>query len=163
MKQDADGYREALAALVPQLRAFARFLARDVTRADDLVQDALVRALERQEAWIPGTDLRAWAFRLLRNLFLDQQRRHGVEKRGLATIRPLDQAPATQAGRDALHDLDASLAALPATQREALILVAAMELDVAEAAAVIGVPEGTVKARVSRARATLARDYDARI
>jgi RNA polymerase sigma-70 factor (ECF subfamily) len=163
MKQDADGYREALAALVPQLRAFARFLARDVTRADDLVQDALVRALERQEAWIPGTDLRAWAFRLLRNLFLDQQRRHGVEKRGLATITPPDHAPATQAGRDALHDLDASLAALPATQREALILVAAMELDVAEAAAVIGVPEGTVKARVSRARATLARDYDARI
>lgn len=162
MKQQAEDYREAIVALVPQLRAFARFLARDVARADDLVQDAVVRALERQDAWEEGSDLRAWTFRLLRNLFLDQQRRRRVEARGLAHIAPATAAAAVQPGRDALHDLDAMMGALPPAQREALILVAAMELDIAEAASVIGAPEGTVKARVSRARAALAREFGAR-
>jgi RNA polymerase sigma-70 factor (ECF subfamily) len=162
MKQQAEDYREAIVALIPQLRAFARFLARDAARADDLVQDAVLRALERQDAWEEGTDLRAWTFRLLRNLFLDQQRRRRVEARGLAHMAPVAESAAVQPGRDALHDLDAMMAALPAPQREALILVAAMELEVAEAASVMGVPEGTVKARVSRARAALARGYGAR-
>ncbi len=161
MKQHGDGYREAIVALVPQLRAFARFLARDVARADDLVQDTVLRALERQEAWSEGTDLRAWTFRLLRNLFLDQQRRRRVEQRGLATMAPPAQGLGVQPGRDALRDLESAIAALPPAQREALILVAALELDITAAAAVIGVPEGTVKARVSRARAALARDFDA--
>lgn len=149
-------------ALVPQLRAFARFLARDVARADDLVQDTVLRALERQDAWAEGTDLRAWTFRMLRNLFLDQQRRRRVEQRGLATMPPSGAAPPVQPGRDALHDLEAAIAALPPAQREALILVAALELDIAAAATITGVPEGTVKARVSRARAALARDFVAR-
>lgn len=161
MKQHGDGYREAIVALVPQLRAFARFLARDVARADDLVQDTVLRALERQDAWAEGSDLRAWTFRLLRNLFLDQQRRRRVEQRGLATMPAADQGMSSQQGRDSLRDLDAAVAALPPTQREALILVAAMEIDIATAAAVTGVPEGTVKARVSRARATLARNFGA--
>ena len=162
MKQDAVAYREAIVALVPQLRAFARFLARDVARADDLVQDTVLRALERQDAWAEGTDLRAWTFRMLRNLFLDQQRRLRVEQRGLATMPPAMDAAPVQPGRDALHDLEAAIAALPPHQREALILVAALELDIAAAAAITGVPEGTVKARVSRARAALARDFVAR-
>ncbi|MEO3473591.1 sigma-70 family RNA polymerase sigma factor [Roseomonas sp. CAU 1739] len=162
MKQHCEGYREAIVALVPQLRAFARFLARDVARADDLVQDTMLRALERQDAWAEGTDLRAWTFRLLRNLFVDQQRRKRVEQRSLATLPPPEVAAPVQAGRDALHDLQAAMATLPPSQREALILVAAMELDIATAAAIAGVPEGTVKARVSRARATLARDFVAR-
>ncbi len=162
MKQQAAEYREAIVVLVPQLRAFARFLARDVARADDLVQDTILRALERQDAWAEGTDLRAWTFRLLRNLFLDQQRRRRVEQRGLATLPPPQPAASAQAGRDALHDLETAIAGLPPAQREALILVAAMEMDTATAAAVIGVPEGTVKARVSRARAALAREFGAR-
>lgn len=161
MKQQADAYREAIVALVPQLRAFARFLARDVARADDLVQDAVLRALERQNAWTEGTDLRAWTFRLLRNLFLDQQRRLRVEQRGLATLPTAEKGASVQHGRDSLRDLGSAIASLPPTQREALILVAAMEMDIATAAAVIGVPEGTVKARVSRARATLARQFGA--
>ncbi len=156
-------YREAIVALVPQLRAFARFLARDVARSDDLVQDTVMRALERQEAWTVGTDLRAWTFRMLRNLFLDQERRRRVEQRGLAALPPPQPTAPIQAGRDALHDLDAALAALPPIQREALILVAALEMDIAAAAAITGVPEGTVKARVSRARATLARNLAANL
>lgn len=162
MKQQDDGYREAIVALVPQLRAFARVLARDVARADDLVQDAVLRALERQEAWTEGTDLRAWTFRLLRNLFLDQQRRRRVEQRGLALMPERRAGEPVQAGRDALRDLEAAIADLPPTQREALVLVAALEMDVASAALITGVPEGTVKARVSRARAALARQFDAR-
>jgi RNA polymerase sigma-70 factor (ECF subfamily) len=161
MKQQDGAYREAIVALVPQLRAFARFLARDVARADDLVQDTVLRALERQDAWTEGTDLRAWTFRLLRNLFLDQQRRRRVEQRGLAVMPAVQVEPPVQAGRDALRDLESAIAALPQPQREALILVAALELDVASAALITGVPEGTVKARVSRARATLARDFGA--
>ncbi len=164
MKQQADAYREAIVALVPQLRAFARFLARDVTRADDLVQDTVLRALERQDAWAEGTDLRAWTCRILRNLFLDQQRRRGVERRGLAAMPPPEAMPLApqQSGQDALRDLDAAMATLPAVQREALILVAALEMSPAAAAEITGVPEGTVKARVSRARASLARLYHAR-
>lgn len=161
MKQQDSAYREAVVALVPQLRAFARFLARDAARADDLVQDAVVRALERQEAWTEGTDLRAWTFRLLRNLFFDEQRRRRVEQRGLAAMPTPQANEPVQTGRDALRDLESAIAALPPAQREALILVAALELDVASAAMIIGVPEGTVKARVSRARATLAQAFDA--
>lgn len=161
MKQQDSVYREAVVALVPQLRAFARFLARDAARADDLVQDAVVRALERQDAWTEGTDLRAWTFRLLRNLFLDQQRRRRVEQRGLAAMPTPRTNEPVQTGRDALRDLESAIAALPPAQREALILVAALELDVASAAMITGVPEGTVKARVSRARATLARVFGA--
>lgn len=161
MKQQDGGYREAIVGLVPQLRAFARFLARDVARADDLVQDTVLRALERQDAWTQGTDLRAWTFRVLRNLFLDQQRRRRVEQRSLTTMPPVEAMDSVQHGRDSLRDLETAMAALPPTQREALILVAAMELDIATAATVIGVPEGTVKARVSRARAALARGFSA--
>jgi len=164
MKQQPAEYREAIVALVPQLRAFARFLARDAARADDLVQDTLVRALERQDSWTEGTDLRAWTCRILRNLFLDQERRRRVEKRGLdAMVDPDGFAhPSSQMGRDALRDVDAAMATLPPAQREALILVAALEMSPADAAAITGVPEGTVKARVSRARAALARIYHAR-
>lgn len=164
MKQQPAEYREAIVALVPQLRAFARFLARDVARADDLVQDTVVRALERQDAWTEGTDLRAWTCRILRNLFLDQERRRRVEMRGLDTMAEPDGMahPPSQTGRDALHDLDAAMARLPPAQREALILVAALEMSPAEAAGITGTPEGTVKARVSRARAALARIYHAR-
>ena len=161
MKQQADEYREAIVALIPQLRAFARFLARDVARADDLVQDTILRALERQDAWAEGSDLRAWTFRLLRNLFVDQQRRRRVEQRELAALPRVEATAPVQAGRDALHDLETAIAALPPPQREALILVAAMEMDTATAATVIGVPEGTVKARVSRARAALAGEFGA--
>jgi len=162
MKDDGSGFREALGALLPQLRAFARFLARDPARADDLVQDAVLRALERQEQWEEGTDLRAWCFRILRNRFLDQERSRAAEGRALARLPARDHEPPAQAGAAALGDLAEAIGLLPPAQREALLLVAALEFEVAEAAAIIGVPVGTVKARVSRARAELARRFAAR-
>lgn len=152
-------FRGALAALTPQLRAFARYLARDAARADDLVQDALLRALEHAGSWQPGTDLRAWLFRILRNVFLDEQRRRGTERRLLAALPEPAPAASAQAAAADLGDLSRALAGLPAAQREALLLVAALGFDVVEAAAITGVAPGTVKARLSRARAALARGF----
>ncbi|CAH0261198.1 sigma-70 family RNA polymerase sigma factor [Roseomonas sp. CECT 9278] len=155
-------YREAIAALTPQLRGFARFLARDATRADDLVQETLLRALEHEASWQDGTDLRAWLFRILRNAFLDQARRSGTERRALGALDADAAQPATQPGIAELGELGRAIAALPAAQREAILLVAALEFTVAEAAAVTGLPEGTLKARVSRARDALARQLGPR-
>jgi RNA polymerase sigma-70 factor (ECF subfamily) len=149
--------RAAIAALMPQLRGFARFLARDAARADDLVQEALVRAMEFQGAGPASTDLRAWMFRILRNCFIDQARRQGTEKRTLDALERGRSQPAAQAGVAELGELGRAIGDLPEAQREAILLVAALEFTVGEAAVALGVPEGTVKARVSRARQALAR------
>ncbi|WP_198369370.1 sigma-70 family RNA polymerase sigma factor [Roseomonas rosulenta] len=155
-------FRQALAALLPQLRAFARFLARDVARADDLVQDAILRAMTEEARWEPGTDLRAWVFRILRNGFLGQLRRGGAERRALERLdRGASSAPAQQ-GTAELHELDRALDSLSVVQREALVLVAALGFSIEEAAAICGAPAGTVKARVSRARAALAQRFGER-
>ena len=150
-------FQEAIAALTPQLRGFARFLARDASRADDLVQEALLRALEHQASWQDGTDLRAWLFRILRNAFLDQARRRGTERRALDTFDPHAAQPPTQPAMAELGELGRAIAELPAALREAILLVAALEFTVTEAAAVTGVAEGTLNTRVSRARGLLAR------
>jgi RNA polymerase sigma-70 factor (ECF subfamily) len=150
-------FRQALGELLPQLRAFARFLARDAVRADDLVQDAVLRAMTEQARWEPGTDLRAWVFRILRNGFLGQLRRGGAERRALERFdRGAFSAPAQLATAE-LHELDRALDHLSVVQRESLVLVAALGFSIEEAAAICGVPAGTVKARVSRARAALAQ------
>jgi len=150
-------FRAGLAALLPQLRAYARFLARAPAQADDLVQEALLRALGAEHQWQPGTNLRAWTFRILHNLFLEQLRRGGTERRALDTIAAHGTGPASQEAAAELADLARDLEALPLAQREALILVGAHGLSADEAGLVCGVPPGTIKARVSRARAALAR------
>jgi RNA polymerase sigma-70 factor (ECF subfamily) len=152
-------FRKALSALLPQLRAFARFLARDAARADDLVQDAILRAMTEEAQWEPGTDLRAWVFRILRNAFLGQLRRGGAERRALERLDRGASSPPAQLATAELHELDHALDRLSVVQREALLLVAALGFTVDEAAAICGVPAGTVKARVSRARAALARRF----
>ena len=154
---DAGEFRAAISALMPQMRGFARFLTRDAARADDLVQESLLRALEHEAAWEPGTNLRAWIFRILRNAFLDQTRRGGVERRVLGRLPQAATQPARQTGAMEVIELGTAIGDLPAAQREALLLVSALEFSVAEVAAITGVPEGTVKARVSRARAELVR------
>jgi len=154
--EPGDDFRACVAELAPRLRAFARLLVRDRALTDDLVQDTLLRAMEREQDWQAGTNLRAWLFRILRNRFVDETRRRRVERRIAESVAaPAAEAP-RQADADALRDLDRALAALPPAQREALILVAALDMSVAEAAEIAGVAEGTIKARVSRARAALA-------
>lgn len=145
-------------ALLPELRGYARFLAGSGTEADDLVQEALLRALAALAQFQPGTSLRAWLFTILRHAFYEQARRRRIERAALARAETgkTAEAPA-QPGHMALSDLRRQLLRLPPLLREALVLVGAHGLAYEEAALICGVPVGTVKARVSRARARLAR------
>lgn len=153
----ADPRRELL-SLLPELRAFARFLGRDRAAADDLVQDTVVRALAALPQFQPGTSLKAWLFTILRNLFYEQARRRRREAVALGAQLPGGEAAHPgQTHHAEVQDLQRMLWRLPPSQREALVLVGAQELTHEEAAAICGVPVGTMKARVSRARCGLAR------
>ena len=149
--------RRQIGALLPDLRAFARFLARDRTAADDVVQDAVVRALAASAQFQPGTNLKAWLFAILRNAFYEQGRRRKRETEALqARFDEAEAAAPAQDARSDLTDLERLIWGLPPLLREALILIGAQELSYEAAAAVCNVPVGTMKARLSRGRAALA-------
>ena len=150
--------RPQIAALLPELRAYARFVARNRTDADDLVQEAVVRALRALDQFRPGSNLRAWLFTILRRAWLEQRRRSLTEERVLAAHLH-DATPvsaAAQHGHAELSDLQRRLWQLSPVLREAIVLVGAQGLDYEEAAVFCDVPVGTMKARVSRARRLLA-------
>ncbi len=150
--------RREIALLLPDLRAFARFLVRDAGEADDLVQDGVVRALGALHQFVPGTNLKAWLFTILRNHFYEQIRRRKRERRAMEAGYAAEAAhPPPQVSRTEMADLGRLLWRLPPLLREALVLVGAQELSHEQAAAICGVPVGTMKARVSRARSHLAR------
>ncbi len=150
--------RRQILALLPDLRAFARFLARDRTLADDLVQETLVRALGALGQFQDGTNLKAWLFTIQRNAFFEQARRRRREDVAMREhFAGAEAEGPAQHGAADLSDLQRMLFSLPPLLREALVLVGAQELSHDEAAAICGVPVGTMKARVSRARAKLAR------
>lgn len=145
-------------SLLPDLRAFARFLLRERAAADDLVQDTVVRALGALPQFELGTNLKAWLFTILRNVFFEQARRRKREAAALDRQLPADEAVRPdQADASEVRDLQQVLWQLSPVLREALVLVGAQELTHEEAAAICGVPVGTMKARVSRARAELSR------
>lgn len=149
--------RRQIGTLLPELRAFARFLARDRTLADDVVQDAVVRALAALHQFQPGTNLKAWLFTITRNAFYEHIRRTKREARAVEDSLTDDEtAPPNQEGHTAVTDLQHLIWTLPPLLREALILVGAQELTYEEAAQVCNVPVGTIKARLSRARVALA-------
>lgn len=151
------GLRRQIAALLPELRAFARFLARERAVADDLVQDAVLRALGALHQFQPGTSLKAWLFTILRNAFYEQARRRRREAAAIeASVDVGEHAGPAQDAHADIKDLQHLIWALPPLQREALILVGAQELSHEEAATVCNVPVGTMKARLSRARVALA-------
>lgn len=154
----ATDLRRQVAALLPDLRAYARFLARGRAEADDLVQDAIVRALAALGQFQPGTNFKGWLFTILRNAFFEGARRRKRERTALER-RGVDEEAITpqQLSRTELVDLQRLLWTLPPLLREALVLVGAQELSYEEAAAICGVPLGTMKARVSRARALLGK------
>ncbi|MBV9251768.1 MAG: sigma-70 family RNA polymerase sigma factor [Acetobacteraceae bacterium] len=144
--------------LLPELRAFARFLVRDRSEADDLVQEALVRALGALARFQQGTSMRAWLFTILRNAFYEQARRRRTEKAALEQVGVTEQASAPhQENETALADLQRLIWTLPPLLREALVLVGAQGLAHEEAAKICNVPVGTMKARVSRARAKISQ------
>jgi RNA polymerase sigma-70 factor (ECF subfamily) len=149
--------RDALLAAVPNLRAFAVSLTGNFDRADDLVQDTLLRALSHIDRFERGTNLHAWLFTILRNLFHSEyrKRKREVEDPDGSYAAQLRTAP-EQGARLDFQDFRAALAKLPADQREALLLVGAQGFSYEDAAAIMGCAVGTVKSRVNRARVRLA-------
>lgn len=152
---EVSALRAALPGLLPALRAYGRTLARNSSAADDLVQEAVMKAMAAEAQFQPGTDLRAWVFTILRNVWLGQIRRAGRERRALDAQDLSEARPANQADRMELMNLARAMEALPVSYREALMLVGAHGMTTAQAASVVGVAEGTIKARVSRARRAL--------
>jgi RNA polymerase sigma-70 factor, ECF subfamily len=153
--------REAIVEHLPSLRAFAFSLCRDFTLADDLVQGTLLKAWSKFEQFVPGTNLRAWMFTILRNEFYSGQRKRSREVAdpdGALTAQ-LAQKP-DHNGHLALAELSAALGRLPVEQREALILVGAMGFSIDEAAETCGCASGTIKSRVNRGRRALATILD---
>ena len=142
--------------LVP-LRAYAISLTKAVDRAEDLVQDTVLRALSRQESFEKGTNQQAWLFTILRNSFFSDHRRAGREIEDADGRLAGEMATsADQESRLVLQELEAALARLPREQREALLLVGMEGLSYEETAVALGCAVGTVKSRVNRARNRLA-------
>lgn len=157
MTKISKALRDDLLASIPNLRAFAVSLTGSSERADDLVQETLMKAWAKFHTFQEGTNLRAWLFTILRNEFYSQVRKRGREvedAEGTYAARLASQ-PA-QGGHMDLADFREALAELPADQREALILVGASGFSYEEAAEICQCAVGTIKSRVSRARTRLA-------
>lgn len=142
---------------IPRLRRYARYLVRDADRADDLVQETLTRAIEKVHTWQQGTNLRAWLFVIMRNSFISEIRKE--RRRPVSSALPQDHPAFAVDGRQEAHlafiDLQAAFERLPDEHREILVLVVIEGLKYEEAAAVLDIPIGTVRSRVSRARTAL--------
>src|ERR1700742_1534264 len=149
--------RDAVLAAVPSLRAFAISLCGNVDRADDLVQETLLRALANINSFEPGTNMSAWLFTILRNHFRSEyrKRRREVEDGDGSYADSLKSHP-EQHGRVEFEEFRTALSKLPSDQREALILVGASGFSYEEAASICGCAVGTIKSRVNRARTRLA-------
>jgi RNA polymerase sigma-70 factor (ECF subfamily) len=151
-----------LEAQIPRLRRYARSLLRDPSRADDLVQDTLVRALAKQHLWQRDTNLRAWLFTIMHNLHVNVVRQSARE---VVMIAVEDVSPSLIATTDPtaslqLRELENAITRLPAEQREVILLVGLEGLRYDEAAVILSVPIGTVRSRLSRARDTLRKLLD---
>src|SRR5947209_12070452 len=148
--------RDAILAAVPSLRAFAISLCGNVDRADDLVQETLLRALANIDSFQPGSNMPAWLFTILRNLFRSEyrKRRREVEDADGSYAERL-KSQHEQTGRVEFMEFRAALGQFPADQREALILVGASGFSYEEAAEICGCAVGTIKSRVNRARGRL--------
>jgi RNA polymerase sigma-70 factor (ECF subfamily) len=149
--------RDEMLKTVPSLRAFAMSLCGNIDRADDLVQETLTRAISAIDRFEPGTNMPAWLFTILRNLFRSEyrKRRREVEDPDGVYEASLKTSP-DQLGKLEFGELQEALAKLPSDQREAIILVGASGFSYEDAARVMGCAIGTVKSRVNRARTRLA-------
>ena len=149
--------RDQVLSTVPSLRAFAISLCGNVDRADDLVQETLLRALAHIDSFQPGTNMPAWLFTILRNLFRSEyrKRRREVEDADGTYADSLTSLP-NQTSSLEMDEFRKALDHLPPDQREALILVGASGFSYEEAAQICGCAVGTIKSRVNRARTRLA-------
>jgi RNA polymerase sigma-70 factor (ECF subfamily) len=148
--------RDGLLAATPSLRAFAMSLSGNLDRADDLVQDTLLRAIANIELFQPGTNLSAWLFTILHNLFRSEYRKRirEVEDTDGSYVGSLKSSP-QQHSQVEFEEFRRALVKLIPDQREALILVGASGFSCEEAAAICGCAVGTIKSRVHRARTKL--------
>ncbi|MGJ8560346.1 MAG: sigma-70 family RNA polymerase sigma factor [Litorimonas sp.] len=153
---DEDLFREELTALIPHLRAFSRSLCGNATLADDVAQDAMLKAWKARNKFKPGSNMKAWTFTILRNQFYSIKRRSwratslDQEVAEQTIVAQSDQQKSVE-----LNDLRRGLNSLKDDQREALILVGASGLSYEEAAEICDCAVGTIKSRVSRARKAL--------
>jgi len=149
-------FKRELTAVIPHLRAFARGLCGRPDMADDLVQEALLKAWAAQARFEPGTSMRAWTFVILRNAYLTDMRRNRFRgEYDEAVAERILVAPPAQEGPLHLSDMHRALLQLPPERREALLLVGAGGFSYEEAAQICDCAVGTIKSRVGRARATL--------
>ena len=155
-------FKRAMLGCLGSLRAFAVSLTGRHDRADDLVQDTIMKAWAKQESYQPGTNMRAWLVTILRNEFYSQIRKSGREVQdtdGAYTSRL--SVPPEQHGSVDLADFKTALAKLPEDQREAILLIGASGFAYEEAAEICGCALGTIKSRVNRARGRLLKLMDA--
>lgn len=149
-----ESFHKLLEPEIPRLRRYARALTRDVTAADDLVQDCLARALHKQHLWKPDTDLRAWLFTILHNQYVNQVRRATREGNAVGVSEHLPAYDETDASLG-ISDIEVAMNLLPTDMREVIELCGLEDLPYEYAAIVLGVPVGTVRSRLSRGRELL--------
>lgn len=155
-KTEPASFRRELLALLPGLRAFAVSLCGRADRADDLLQDTIMRAWAKQESFTMGTNMKAWLFTILRNEFYSEIRRRGREVQDSdGFFADHIAVPPEQYGSLDLQDFKQALDKLPPDQKEAIVLIGASGFSYEEAADICKCAIGTIKSRVSRARARL--------
>jgi len=144
---------------IPRLRRYARALTRSADRADDLVQETLLRAISKSHLWQTGTDIRAWLFTIMHNHYVNMVRRAmrdeatiDIEQMSSSLIAITDPTASSQ-----LRELEQSLGRLPGEQREVILLVGLEGMSYETAAKVLSVPVRTVRSRLSRGRDALRR------
>ena len=161
MDQPVESFATRTMQYIPRLRRYARALTGDASAADDLVQDALERALLKQSLWREGTDLRAWLFTVMHNIFINQVRSAAANRLvpidDVAADAFTDAHPLQAPDRLEIRDLDVALQALPEEQRAVVLLVGLEQMTYEEAARVLEVPIGTFMSRLSRGRERLRR------
>jgi RNA polymerase sigma-70 factor (ECF subfamily) len=147
---------------IPRLRRYARALTRNIERADDLVQDTLVRAIAKQHLWQAGTNLRAWLFTLMHNQNVNDVR-HSIREGQNIDVEEMSNVLAATTDPTAsrqLYELNQALSQLVQEQRQTIMLVGLEEFSYEETAAILNVPVGTVRSRLSRGRDQLRRLMD---
>ena len=142
---------------IPRLRRYARALTRSADRADDLVQETLLRAISKSHLWQTGTDIRAWLFTIMHNHYVNMVRRAmrdeatvDIEQISSSLVANTDPTASSQ-----LRELEQSLSRLPGEQREVILLVGLEGMSYETAANILSVPVGTVRSRLSRGRDAL--------
>jgi RNA polymerase sigma-70 factor (ECF subfamily) len=140
---------------IPRLRRYARALTGERSAADDLVQDTLERALSRFHLWRQGSDLRAWLFTIMHNLYVNQVRARVRQQHDALDEAAAESARSQEPDWAELRDIDQALARLPDEQRAVVLLVGLEQFTYEEAARVLDIPLGTVMSRLSRGRERL--------